>query len=139
MLFALLMPLAGWLGAPVWVWGACFMVGFVLLSALTMALVRVPVRNVPPPWSPPAPREGDEGSDPMAEWKMVRLAPDQLTGEMWVDALQGGDIVAKIGPGDTASFMGTTAMSVRVLVPEERLDEAAALLNEAFGPAENGA
>jgi hypothetical protein len=129
--------LGAWLGAPSWVWGACFMVGFVLLSALTMALTRLPVRSVPPPWSPAAPagvgRNSEGREDAMAEWKVVRTAPDQLTGEMWVDALQEADIVAKIGPGDTASFMGTSVMSVRVLVAEERLQEAAALLDEAFG------
>ena len=64
------------------------------------------------------------------DWEVVRVAPDQLTGEMWVELLRDAGMPALIRPSDAVSFPGTSALSCRVLVPKERLAEAAELLRE---------
>lgn len=64
------------------------------------------------------------------DWEVVRVAPDQLTGEMWVELLRDAGMPALIRPSDAVSFLGTSALSCRVLVPKERLVEAAELLRE---------
>ena len=35
--------------APAWIWATLIMIGFVALSALTMWLIRLPLRQAPPP------------------------------------------------------------------------------------------
>ena len=35
--------------APAWIWATLIMIGFVALSALTMWLIRIPLRQAPPP------------------------------------------------------------------------------------------
>ncbi|OGO49400.1 MAG: hypothetical protein A2148_06855 [Chloroflexi bacterium RBG_16_68_14] len=67
------------------------------------------------------------------DWVVVRVAPDQLIAEMWVDLLRQEGVPALIKPSDAVSFMGTSALSCRVLVPQERLEEAEALLADQFG------
>ena len=64
------------------------------------------------------------------QWVVVRVAPDQLSAEMWVAFLRDEGVPALIKPSDAISFMGTSALSCRVLVPEERLTEAEAALAE---------
>ena len=64
------------------------------------------------------------------KWVLVRVAPDQLSAEMWVAFLREEGVPALIKPSDAISFMGTSALSCRVLVPEERLTEAEAVLVE---------
>ena len=64
------------------------------------------------------------------QWAVVRVAPDQLSAEMWVAFLREEGVPALIKPSDAISFMGTSALSCRVLVPEERLTEAEAVLAE---------
>jgi hypothetical protein len=64
------------------------------------------------------------------KWAVVRVAPDQLSAEMWVAFLREEGVPALIKPSDAISFMGTSALSCRVLVPEERLTEAEAVLAE---------
>ncbi len=64
------------------------------------------------------------------QWVVVRVAPDQLSAEMWVAFLREEGVPALIKPSDAISFMGTSALSCRVLVPEERLTEAEAVLAE---------
>ena len=64
------------------------------------------------------------------KWVVVRVAPDQLSAEMWVAFLRDEGVPALIKPSDAISFMGTSALSGRVLVPEERLTEAEAALAE---------
>ena len=64
------------------------------------------------------------------KWVVVRVAPDQLSAEMWVAFLRDEGVPALIKPSDAISFMGTSALSCRVLVPEERLTEAHAALAE---------
>ncbi len=57
-------------------------------------------------------------------WVYLTTAPDQLTAEMWVELLRGQGIPAMIRPQDTASFLGTSALGCRIIVPKERLEEA---------------
>ena len=64
------------------------------------------------------------------KWVVVRVAPDQLSAEMWVAFLREEGVPALIKPSDAISFMGTSALSCRVLVPEERLTEAESVLAE---------
>ena len=64
------------------------------------------------------------------QWVVVRVAPDQLSAEMWVAFLREEGVPALIKPSDAISFLGTSALSCRVLVPEERLTEAEAVLAE---------
>ena len=61
-------------------------------------------------------------------WVVVATAPDQLTAELWVDRLREAGVPALIKPSDAVSFLGTSALSCRVLVPEERLADASDLL-----------
>ena len=64
------------------------------------------------------------------EWVVVRVAPDQLSAEMWVYMLRDEGVPALIRPSDAVSFLGTTAMGCRIMVPEEHLSDAEALLEE---------
>ena len=48
------LPLAS--GAPAWIWATLLMAAFVAITALTMWLIRFPLRRTPPP-VPPPPRE----------------------------------------------------------------------------------
>ena len=68
---ALTMPLPGSAfdallasGGPKWVWAALLMAGFVALSALTMALTRIPARHTPPPLVPPPSNDEQQERDP---------------------------------------------------------------------------
>ena len=67
------------------------------------------------------------------DWVVVGVAPDQLTAEIWVDLLRREGVPALIKPSDAVSFLGTSGLSCRVLVPAERLEEAEALLAERLG------
>ncbi len=134
-------------GAPTWIWATLVMVGFVGLTLLTMALARTPVRRAPPPLDAPEetpgrPGEGDGrgGDAPMSaseDWEVVRVAPDQITAEMWVALLREEGVPALIKPSDAVSFMGTSGLSCRVLVPKDRLADAGALLDERTGSGPN--
>ncbi len=66
------------------------------------------------------------------KWSVVRVAPDQLTAEMWVALLREAGVPALIKPSDAVSFLGTSGLSCRVLVPEERLIDAESVLAEQF-------
>jgi hypothetical protein len=67
------------------------------------------------------------------KWKNLAVAPDQLTAEMWCELLREAGISAIIQPSDAVSFLGVSASRCRVIVPEERYDEAAAVLREKMG------
>jgi hypothetical protein len=47
---------------------------------------------------------------------------------MLVEGLREAGVPAMIKPSDAASYLGTSPMSCRVLVPEDRLEEAETLL-----------
>jgi hypothetical protein len=62
------------------------------------------------------------------KWVHLTTAPDQLSGEMLVDLLHGEGISAMIKPSDAVSFLGVSGMACRILVPNDQLDEARAVL-----------
>ncbi len=68
-------PLTASTGAPSWVWAALLMAGFVGLTAVTMALVRLPLVQKPPPLIDP-----DEAPDEQA-----RLTLDAISGSGLLD------------------------------------------------------
>lgn len=70
------------------------------------------------------------------DWEVVRVAPDQISAEMWVELLRDAGMPALIRPSDAVSFLGMSALSCRVLVPKERLAEAAILLKQQIDGAE---
>ncbi len=68
---------------------------------------------------------------PMSEerkWKLLTVAPDQLTAEMWQEMLAREGIPAAVNPGDTASFMGVSVLPCRLMVAEEYLERAKQIL-----------
>jgi hypothetical protein len=66
-------------------------------------------------------------------WVVAAVAPDQLTAEMWVELLRNAGVPALIQPSDAVSFLGTSPLSCRVQVPEERLVEARMVLTRELG------
>lgn len=71
------------------------------------------------------------------DWVAVRVAPDQLSAEMWVELLREEGVPALIKPSDAVSFLGASALGCRVLVPDDRLADAEALLSDRVGPDES--
>jgi len=57
-------------------------------------------------------------------------APNQLTAEMWRDLLISEGIPAMLEPRDAVSFLGVSYIPCRILVPEDRLEEAREILRE---------
>ena len=110
-------------GPPTWFWGTLLVGVFAALSVFTIMLARSPAQRTPPPLGQAA-GEAEEGS-----WAVARLAPDQLTAEMWVALLRQEGVPALIKPSDAVSFLGTSSLGCRVLVPKERLEEAEAFLD----------
>ena len=62
------------------------------------------------------------------KWKRLITAPNQLTAEMWRDLLIDEGIPAMIAPQDAVSFMGISPKPCRIMVPEERIEEATRIL-----------
>lgn len=67
------------------------------------------------------------------KWTTLAIAPDQLTAEMWCELLRNEDVPAIVRPSDAVSFLGVSPTACRLLVPEERRDEAAAILHREMG------
>jgi hypothetical protein len=67
------------------------------------------------------------------KWVELTTAPDQLTAEMWCELLRNDGVPAMVKPADTASFLGVSGTSCRVIVPEDQRGEAAAILLERTG------
>jgi hypothetical protein len=66
------------------------------------------------------------------KWVLLATAPNQLTAEIWVEFLRGEGIPALIRASDAVSFLGVSPLSCRVLVPDDRLREARAVLAAKF-------
>ena len=64
------------------------------------------------------------------KWTHLATASDQLTAEMWRDALLDEGIPAVLRPSDAVTFMGLSPFPCRLMVPENRLEEAEAILAE---------
>ena len=62
------------------------------------------------------------------KWTSAATAPNQLTAEIWCDLLQEQGIPAVIEPRDAVSFLGISSRPCRVMVPEDRVEEARAML-----------
>ncbi len=62
--------------------------------------------------------------------KLVPLAtaPDQLVAEMWQEMLAQEGIQGVISPSDAVSFLGVTSIPCRVLVPEDQVEAARAII-----------
>lgn len=67
------------------------------------------------------------------KWVTLAIAPDQLTAEMWCELLGNDGIAAMVQPSDAVSFLGVLATACRVVVPEDRREEAAAVLKSEMG------
>ncbi|MCJ7492300.1 MAG: DUF2007 domain-containing protein [Dehalococcoidia bacterium] len=67
------------------------------------------------------------------QWVSLAIAPDQLTAEMWCELLRNEGIAAMVQPSDAVSFLGVSAKACRVVVPEDRREEAAAVLRKEMG------
>jgi len=67
------------------------------------------------------------------KWVNLAMAPDQLTAEMWCELLQNEGIPAMVRPSDAVSFLGVSPKACRVMVAEDRREEAVAVLQREMG------
>jgi hypothetical protein len=67
------------------------------------------------------------------QWVSLAIAPDQLTAEMWCELLRNEGIPAMVQPSDAVSFLGVSPTACRVVVPKDRREEAAAVLQREMG------
>ncbi len=74
-------------GAPTWVWAVLLTVGFVVLSALTMALARLPAQRAPPPLG---------GADDAAD----EIAGRELDATAGAGLLDRGELDDSAGPSE---------------------------------------
>ena len=61
-------------------------------------------------------------------WVLAATAPTQLIAEMWQGLLDQDDIPTRIVPSDTSMFGGVMSLPCRLMVPDDRLDDAQVLL-----------
>ncbi|MCS6801888.1 MAG: DUF2007 domain-containing protein [Chloroflexota bacterium] len=66
----------------------------------------------------------------MEGWEHVITAPDQTIGEMLKAMLEEEGVVAMLEPEDAVSFLGVSAIPVRLMVPVEQAPVARQLLQE---------
>ena len=67
------------------------------------------------------------------KWTQLTTAPDQLMAEMWRDLLLNEGIPAALRSGDISSYFGVTTYPCRILVDEERIEEARETLEGYLG------
>lgn len=67
------------------------------------------------------------------QWVSLAMAPDQLTAEMWCELLRNEGIPAMVRPSDAVSFLGVSTQACRVVVAEDRRDDAVAVLQKEMG------
>ena len=67
------------------------------------------------------------------KWVYLTTAPDQLTAELWRNILREEGIPA-ILQSDHFSYLGTSPFPCRLMVDEERKEEALALIGEDLSP-----
>lgn len=68
-----------------------------------------------------------------ARWVYLATAPDQLTAELWANLLQNEGLPVQVRGGDTSSFLGVTVVPCRLMVLEDRLEEARQIMAEELG------
>ena len=66
----------------------------------------------------------------MEGWEHLTTAPDQTIGEMLKAMLEEAGVVAMLEPEDAVSFLGVSAIPVRLMVPAEQAAVARQLLEE---------
>jgi len=64
------------------------------------------------------------------KWVYLATAPDQLTAEMWREILLDEGIPAMLESSDAVTFLGISPFPCRLMVSEDRLKEAEAILAE---------
>lgn len=62
-------------------------------------------------------------------WSLLVTAPNQLAAEMWKTLLENNGIPAMVRSEDAPSFFGVSAHPCRLLVSEDRLEDAKAVLD----------
>ena len=62
------------------------------------------------------------------KWKLLIVAPDQLTAEMWCELLDREGIPAMVNPGDTTSFLGVSPLPCRLMVTAKYKEKACQIL-----------
>ena len=67
-------------------------------------------------------------------WVYLTTAPDQTTAEMWEGLLRNEGVPVIVRAGDTASYLGVFTGPCRLMVLEERLEEAREVITERLGP-----
>ena len=64
----------------------------------------------------------------------LTTAPDQTTAEMWEGLLRNEGLPVMVRSGDTASYLGVFTIPCRLMVLEERLEDARGVITERLGP-----
>ena len=67
-------------------------------------------------------------------WVYLTTAPDQTTAEMWEGLLRNEGLPVMVRSGDTASYLGVFTGPCRLMVLEERLEDARGVITERLGP-----
>ncbi|MBI4338722.1 MAG: DUF2007 domain-containing protein [Chloroflexi bacterium] len=69
-----------------------------------------------------------------SRWVYLVTAPDQLTAEMWSELLRSEGLPVMVRSGDTASYLGVSFVPCRLLVREDRQEDARRVLAERLSP-----
>ena len=69
-------------------------------------------------------------------WVYLVTAPNELVAEMWRDLLVQAGIPALVEAGGRASFLGNALTPLRIMVADERREEAREVLEGYLTPAE---
>ena len=62
-------------------------------------------------------------------WVPVATAPHQMLAEIWRDLLEDEGVNAIVRVADTSSFLGVSNMPVRLMVPEDQIEQARQVLS----------
>ena len=65
-------------------------------------------------------------------WVEFATAPDQLTAETWAGLIRNEGCPCAV-KSDSIPFLGLSVMPVRLMAPEDRVEEAQAVLDRFFG------
>ena len=68
-------------------------------------------------------------------WIPIVTAPDQLTAEAWRELLRENGIPAALKAADSISYLGVSALPVRLMIPEERESDARWILDDILSAA----
>ena len=71
-------------------------------------------------------------------WVLAATAPTQLLAELWAGLLDLEEIPTRVVPSDTSMFGGVMSLPCRLMVPDDRLSDAQALLVDAAEQAPDG-